>query len=140
MEDRPIKTDGQDAAQPSPSSQRASRPKRVGRGPARPVACRTRAARKEMGHGPKVESRGLGHMNYGQSFFSVYFYFFSEAVLVGFCLFFRQFSSIFFYTKIIQRNFCLEKKKSKRKASAKYKVHEFLIRVFPAANREMCSF
>ena len=79
-----MRSDGQNETL---AHRRASGPKRAGRGPDGPVACRMSVARKEMGHGPKVEIRGLGHMNSGQSFFSV-FLFFTEAV---FCCFLSNF-------------------------------------------------
>ena len=48
-------------------------------------------------------------------FFLCYFSFFflSQACFSCFCLFFRQISSSFFYSKIIQRNFCLGNRKVK---------------------------
>ena len=83
-----------------------------GRGPLELVAHRAGAARRKMGRGPKVKGRGMGRVNSRQSFlFSILFF---RRSLVVFCLIFSQISSSFFYSKIIQRNFCLGNRKVKK--------------------------
>ena len=61
---------GETLARDRPAGQKQS-----GRGPQGRIACRTCAARKEMGRGPKVVNRGMGRAFFKSQFFPVFLFF-----------------------------------------------------------------